>query len=171
MISRADKLLEGFKLGSLGAGGKPERGEDPMKIESVKQGTTEIDGEKCPYLFWKDPDGLFYHLAVDVVPPHIVVLLGKGKKDNKFALSFKGGTQLEATKTTTFGETWSVRLTYPVSYDDAVELFKKYSALIKEKGITGAVQTDYEFFYKTAAISSPVYSKWVVSRKKRKLRD
>jgi hypothetical protein len=61
MISRADKLLEGFKLGSLGVSRKPKVTSE--KIEIVKEGINKLkdDSEfEFPFFCWREDDGNYY---------------------------------------------------------------------------------------------------------------
>jgi hypothetical protein len=62
--SKADKLLdllEGFKLGSLGARKKPApEPQKPLKVLAV--GAKDVQGRLYPYAYWQDSDGLRYGL-------------------------------------------------------------------------------------------------------------
>jgi hypothetical protein len=71
--SRADKLLEGFKLGSLGVSRKPKvtpqsDASEKSTLTVVKEGANKhpTDGVLYPYFFWKEADGWSYCLCVEV---------------------------------------------------------------------------------------------------------
>jgi hypothetical protein len=73
MKSRADQLLEGFKLGKLGAGSPrltpetPDKPDHKSKIKIISQGFRKLpvgNEPDAPFICWRDPDGLTYYLEL-----------------------------------------------------------------------------------------------------------
>jgi hypothetical protein len=161
VTSRADKFLEGFKLGSLGVSRKPkvsplEIAPEPVTIEVTKRGTnTSVDGMDLPYLYWKEKDGMSYCLRMT---------------DTEGALSYKlrfyGGEKLIAIKSTSRkvvypnGSKWTADST-EAGYDTIYDLLQKFISIVKKEGIDGLFTGGHISTFNSTDFSRASYDQWL----------
>jgi hypothetical protein len=139
-VTRAEQLLEGFKLGKLGAGRKLESdfkilnsGEDNKEFDLHTN--TEID---LPYIFWRDTDNLYYWFAVDYYPS------SGPNRGLDFPLFFAGGPNLVINqkpdntgyKPKRFA--WAA-LQYQSSLKMSLSEFSKLESKIRHEGINSLI--------------------------------
>lgn len=163
MKSRAEKLLEGFKLGDLGAGKKnySDTPEPPKaKFKILEEGSEETNGEELPYTIWQDPDGMNYALFV-----------GHVQTGGVCHVHFRGGERLR------IGTGWRLFKHAPLAsftqrafpYDAAVQTYESYVHLIKQnrQGIEGLLDHLYSLF-EPGTTNEPEYLKWLKAKRKGK---
>jgi len=153
MTSRADKLLEGFKLGSLGVSKKPrislqepttqEPIVEPIASSSIKvleEGfTDEKFGKECPFIWWEENDGKLQYQYAFVV--------SRADFQNHFELWFYGGDTMEYMPEGIYGNGLYYFKDYVflkfsetrVPHDEVLRQFDAYRALVKTKGIAGFI--------------------------------
>jgi hypothetical protein len=162
MTTRADKFLEGFKLGKLGAGKQkftpellqPEKtSQRDHNLKILKEGSDIYNGKELPFIFWQDYDGLKYGL-------HLSIGLG----EDKTAIYFHAGENLEHVDDSTgrafknpdfMGISKILR-----SVDGAVQLVDLYIHIIKKDGIMGLMENFSRIFQSVSGFSGP-FNKWL----------
>jgi hypothetical protein len=90
MSSRANKLIEGFKLGSLGVSKKPKvtlGSDEPGHVTILYDGfkLSIVTKTRLPTLYWEEPDGWCYGFAIRLFA-------------KSFRLGLYGGPKLEMEK-------------------------------------------------------------------------
>jgi hypothetical protein len=159
------KILEGFKLGKLGAGKKKfvepngqKSSQDSQKASGIRilrdeANTRRVNGVSValPRLIWVDTDGFAYSLNMDYRPQFesyiLVLLCGK-----------------EIVKTNGMQTLWQAWSGYVKEHDAMTKEFEKLSTNIKNRGIAGVTlaQFDIRPFY------TKQYQKWLNERRKKK---
>jgi hypothetical protein len=141
VTSRADRLLEGFKLGSLGVSRKPHVAPEPEEpltfVKIVKEGVNKYSGFSLgkevtadePYLCWKDPDGMSYFLEL---------VVDKDKGPEYATLNLYGGENL--TTEEHFGQVAATRFQWKATnkswfYKNIETSYKKCVGVIKRSGM------------------------------------
>jgi hypothetical protein len=153
MVSRADKIIEGFKLGSLGAGKKSV---NDMTDEPKKEKThTIIDSGKVnpplgtfiglPYVFWNESDGWSYFFGVNY------------SKNKGFNLQLSGGPDLDYRTTNDRkkwgiileGSQWSIEINTGKSGDIsfAIAKFNSFNTKIEQNGVSGLRLNSLDFSF------------------------
>jgi hypothetical protein len=64
-MKRADKFLESFKLGKLGAGAKIARPPEDLIRQKHVEVIHEVVSDRKPSIEWNDVDGFSYYLKID----------------------------------------------------------------------------------------------------------
>jgi hypothetical protein len=159
VASRADKFLEGFKLGSLGVSRKPKVSSD--RVEIVKEGVNKFKDVEFPFFCWKDDDGWTYFLNLEVY-----------NDVDDVVVRFNGGREL-VIATSTFsqfrgwfvpGDTeWDV-WTRSLRYNKGSFLYKTWISIIKNKGTDGLI--DNEVLSQFQISQSNVFTAWLEKKKK-----
>jgi hypothetical protein len=142
-MTRADKLLEGFKLGSLGAGKKPVSSvvDEPKKEKThtiIDSGTVDPPRGTTiglPYVFWSESDGWSYFFGVNYA------------KNKGFNLQLSGGPDLDYRTTNDRkkwgiifeGSQWSIEVDTGKRGDIsfAITHFNSFSSKIEHSGVSG----------------------------------
>jgi hypothetical protein len=166
------EILEGFKLGSLGAGlKKPIYSDEPEDLFPVEQEKTDVDiietgetvykkddGSKggLPYIFWRESSGYKYllHVVYRKIIGHYYLQLACGKK-----LGILDGTG--DVSTGFMREDWTA-LSPPVSTLDEVTLhFRILVGKIQQSSMSSKFLRDFD-------IKGPLanYRKWLKQGKK-----
>jgi hypothetical protein len=147
--TRADKFLEGFKLGKLGAGkihfAEPTPVHEEPKVKILQDGGRSIVHKSggllnAYHIYWRDPDGFDYYLELK---PNI-----EGNPDF-YMMSFYGGVNSITDKDNITDVMFRCDRA-DVGFDEAVKHFhKKLKPLIKAHGAEGLLHepivTDYTF--------------------------
>jgi hypothetical protein len=173
MSSRADRLLEGFKLGSLGVSKKPKvtitpddntTPEESETSQILKQGfaapktIANTSDKLCPWILWKDTDGLRYVLRVTAP------LGGKGK----FKIQFCAGPNLDYDESkacvTLNTVVFAAEKKDFKDYDQIIDLFDAYVHIISRKGINGLVEHIFKVFGPYPE-SQKKFESWLISKK------
>jgi hypothetical protein len=153
MTTRADKIIEGFKLGSLGAG------HSKMSYDSdLKVGNKQTNGKDYPYMFWHDPDDMKY--ALQFIPT-------KGALDDFVNLWFYGGCELSLSSGVYLCENYEFLQfsKYRMSLENAVSLIRTWIPIVKTRGIVGILDTLPKFT--PNAQTYDVYKKWLAQKRKK----
>jgi hypothetical protein len=162
-MTRADKFLEGFKLGSLGVSHKP-RVEPRAAIEIVKEGKNnlEFDDNDLLYFCWKeDSDGWSYYLGMDRLRQDVYMLQLWGGK--KLTVS-KGTVAAWKNWIVPSGPDWNVPTKGIEGYEKAESLFKDLVSSIHRNGIDGFLsQENLSNFDLKGAFG---FDHWLEQRKK-----
>lgn len=149
MISRADSFLEGFKLGSLGAGKKkivepiPKKKVWPLAVMKEHE-TIATDGRAYPYLLWYDTDGVEYKMSLAMHP-----------------INGKAYFIIDAYDEESFKQVVSKE---EKPYDTGIALFDVYSRMIKQRGINGLVE-NFKHLFKPTSGNEARFEKWIKVRK------
>jgi hypothetical protein len=144
MGTRAEKLIEGFKLGSLGVSKTPKVSSD--NIDVVKEGINRLKDDKTdyPYFCWREEsDGWGYYIDVE-----------EGIFQNEYLVMFYGGEHLKLmTDTKVFSrykgwfvpdeEDWRVASYSLPNYDNALSLFKKVVSAVRHEGVDNILSSEF----------------------------
>jgi hypothetical protein len=142
MTTRADKIIEGFKLGSLGAGRKPMRGADEQPVHSkvMEKGVNQIRGLDCPYVYWVDTDKWAYCLNVshDFNEPDLWVLV------------FAGGPKMKLGKLNEIvgpdDADFAVESAHPDKFKKMLKWYNRLLSLIETDGLNGILGYVLNFY-------------------------
>jgi hypothetical protein len=158
MSSRADKFLEGFKLGSLGVSKKLVVSGPTIKI--IREGQNQYAGDvisgpkPVPYICWKEDDGWIYFFEVTE----------DFNQRNKFVLALSGGTKLVLRGRDDFQVSddfeWLVESS-PYTYEKCLRLFDSYVPNIKTDGVDSKLK---EFARFRSAGSPTEFKEWLESK-------
>jgi hypothetical protein len=184
-MTRAEKLIEGFKLGSLGArthfvDPQQKDFEDPNK--SVKRTKTRIvytnhgkqksplaEFSDPPYFYWMENDDWAYALEVYVA------------EDGEFGLFFSGGKDLTLINGVftpddyqVSGGDWVMRAASGLlsRYEDYLNLFKKLVPIAEDRGSAGVIKSSLYSsarFEPNVSVSKKPFAKWLKQKKSQEL--
>jgi hypothetical protein len=156
MTTRADKFLEGFKLGKLGAG-NPKLAEDPRKPEKHDNFKILFDhdgkvggapGEPpYPHMKWQDPDGWTYQL----------VLVRPDSNNKEVSILLTGGKEFKLFSKQTLNVV-DHQPNYSIAY---VKYQMYYKAVKKEKGIDGIFDEVHAHFVSEESGDEPEFERWL----------
>lgn len=139
MSTRAEKFLEGFKLGSLGAGRRfsdhevpqvPSPGEAPKQKIKVQYEVTKQSLGNTPRIRWEDFDGLIYMMVVNSSTKHL--------SESDWYVEIQSGFPQNPGEDPTKTKKWKLR-TEMMTPGRARKLYRYYLPIVKEKGIDGII--------------------------------
>lgn len=182
MTTRAENLLEGFKLGSLGARThfvdpqqKDLEDSKPVKKTSRisfahrgKQKSRSPEISDPPYFYWTEEDGWSYALEVYA-------------EEDEFGLFFSGGKNLKITNgfltpndDQVSDAMWVMRAVSGLifGYKDYLELFEQLVAAAEKKGSAGLIKSARFWFAKFEPNDSRYkskFAKWLKQKKSQEL--
>jgi hypothetical protein len=173
-VSRADKFLEGFKLGSLGVSRKPKvtfgSDEPAHKLEHepitvLKEGKNKLDPVRDvsgPYFFWSEDDGTRYGLR-----------MAKASDTPTYELRLAAGKLMEIRTTSTLlpGSCYPTQAAWDGAFKPSakglatiISKFHDFVAIIKIHSILGLIENgsmDSFFPFK----GEPIYATWLKEKK------
>jgi hypothetical protein len=167
-MSRAEKFLEGFKLGDLGAGKKKFVGDKPEHGEIVQQGfNTVFKKDDAPFVFWKEPDGWVYFYILEPNDKryqncHISIYAGIGMKP--YYSQHSGWTIVHGDGESPWGVSWDTS-----DYKGHFAGFEKLISLIKSKGSFALLAKDTVHNFKPFSTGKWNYDEWL--KRKRLVSD
>jgi hypothetical protein len=149
MKTRADKILEGFKLGSLGVSKKPKVTiNDPViqgpkkrpktgQVKILKQGDERDSQPGYNWILWEDKDGMRYSIFIGTIQPN-----GQGY------LFFRAGENLEYDEKTSKYTGYDLQgiSKETKSWQDWKGLFALYVMKIRKDGIKGLLNNFTQIF-------------------------
>jgi hypothetical protein len=174
MTTRAEKFLEGFKLGKLGAGRKishvsPETAQQQSKnvgisehVKILKEGfiNETLNENKYPFIFWQESDDYRYALV-----------MVRNDAADRCNIWFYGGDTLEYVPEGIFGNgiyffrnyafLKFTTISYP--FESALRWFNELRDLVKSKGVAGFL-TKLPTFSKSKTDSR--YNSWLKYKRK-----
>jgi hypothetical protein len=156
-MTRADKLLEGFKLGSLGVNHKPKVSSD--RVEIVKEGINKYKDVEFPFFCWKDDDGWVYFLNLEPFSEtDICVLKLNGGPKLKIGPSGYSEFQDWVVPENMMWDVWS----HSLRYDKASSLYKEWVSIVKKQGINGLLIQEVLLSFSL----SNMFKDWLEKKKK-----
>jgi hypothetical protein len=172
MTTRADKFLEGFKLGKLGAGHRPfvnvpDEKEEPQSIATgelkilADKRYKDSSGNTRSYLFWQDPDGWKYLLEIVRHKSDQVLytmILSGGPKMSIVTMKDHEGVGRHK-------QEWSARFKDPLLIGDIKSIYRRYRQFILRKGIQPLLSNSIYYFKATAMTDDSVaFGDWLKSK-------
>jgi hypothetical protein len=174
-MSRAEKFLEGFKLGALGAGRKPVTGTDDetpvvsgsaSKVRIIKEGTEKKNGnafegpQSYPYIYWEDKDGWRYVITMN-------------QNLTKYSLFLSGGPNLvvEEDKRDPFlyavmsGKVWMYSAITKWTREQVFPVYEQLVSTIKSQGIEGLFKKKLLKKFKAFSDDQAKFDAWLSERK------
>jgi hypothetical protein len=167
-MTRAEKFLEGFKLGSLGVSRKPKVITNDPEVETLKQGKYLFSDSfavkyDLPYFYWKDPDGWKYCLMIEgrSTPAGADFNLWMLADENLEIQLSPIGLLIPKNKTDWQGN--SPRM----SDSDATSLYERLVTVIKQGGVRNLIEKDEtKWVQGIPGMYGREFNKWLKDRKK-----
>jgi hypothetical protein len=172
MITRAEKLIEGFKLGSLGVSRTPKVSSDvepnapkpdSTGFKILKKGMKKSGGNaftgmnSFPYLYWQDRDGWHYYMDMS-------------ESLAKYTLYLWGGEDLNAEidekgQPTLSGRGWMIGAVNKYRSNDAYRVFDELANTIETQGIDGVLRKNLLKKFKAYGEDLAKYTAWLDAKK------
>jgi hypothetical protein len=163
-MARADKLIEGFKLGSLGVSRKPKVTIDSKGSgEIIRQGfNTVFKKDDAPFVYWKDSsDDWTYFLLIEA----------HDMKYKSFFIQIYGGSNLtpfysenSGWTITRNGADWGAEVDFSSGYKEQVSNFDSLVSSIESGGVESLISRNIISKMRPFGGSRVAFDQWLESK-------